>query len=270
MESSIQIFGKEIPLYGLFFYIGIACASVVAALICKRKKIDRYDLLCAGVYTMIGALIGAKLLFILVSIDDIIKYNIPFEYVLKGGFVFYGGLLGGILGLFIYSKQFKESFVQLAELFATVLPLGHAFGRVGCFFAGCCYGIPYDGPFSHTYHNVIGQTPTGVPLLPVQLIEAACLLVIFVVMMIRYFKTKEKYGTAPVTYLMIYSVLRFILEFFRGDEERGKFLGLATSQWVSIGLLTVAIVVLVLRYQKKKQMPAMEPTAEEPPTSNNV
>lgn len=253
MESYIQIFGKQIPLYGLFFYTGIACASVVAALICKRKKIDRYDLLCAGVYTMIGALIGAKLLFILVSIDDIIKYSIPFENVLKGGFVFYGGLLGGILGMFIYCKQFKESFAQLAELFATVLPLGHAFGRVGCFFAGCCYGIPYDGPFSHTYHNVIGQTPTGIPLLPVQLIEASCLVIIFIVMMILYFKTKEKIGVAPVTYLMIYSVLRFILEFFRGDAERGTFLGLATSQWVSIGLLIAAIVVLVLRYQKKKK-----------------
>ena len=260
MESSIYIFGKEIPLYGLMFYIGIACAALVAALICKRKKIERYDLVCAGVYTMIGALIGAKLLFIIISLDDIIKYDIPFEYVLKGGFVFYGGLIGGILGLFIYAKQFKESFVQMGELFATVLPLGHAFGRLGCFFAGCCYGIPYDGPFSHTYHNVLGDTPTGVPLLPIQLIEAICLVIIFGVMMVLYFRSKEKYGNAPITYLMIYSALRFVLEFFRGDEARGRFLWLATSQWVSIGLMAAAILVLVLRHQRKKKLAAVEAT----------
>jgi len=242
MLPYIEVFGKQIPLYGLLFYIGIAAAATVAALICKRKKIERFDLLCSACYTMIGAIVGAKLLFIAVTIDEIIEYNIPIQDVIKGGFVFYGGLLGGILGLFIYCKQFKEKFAQYAELFATVLPLGHAFGRVGCFFAGCCYGMPYDGPFSHTYHVVQGgTTPLGVPLLPIQLIEATILLIVFAVMMVLYFRSKDRYGMAPLIYLAIYSVVRFVLEFFRGDAVRGLYFGLSTSQWVSIGLLVAAI-----------------------------
>ena len=242
MSPYFEIFEKEVPAYGLFFYIGIAAAALVGALICKRKKIERFDLACSAIYTMIGAVVGAKLLFIAVSLEDIIRYSIPLVDVIKGGFVFYGGLIGGILGLFIYCKQFKGKFLQYGELFATVLPLGHAFGRVGCFFAGCCYGMPYDGPFSHTYHSVAGgMTPLGVPLLPVQMIEAVVLVLIFVFMLIMYFKTKDRYGMAPVIYLIIYSVVRFVLEFFRGDAERGSLLVLSTSQWVSVGLIVAAI-----------------------------
>ncbi|MBQ9807070.1 MAG: prolipoprotein diacylglyceryl transferase [Clostridia bacterium] len=270
MSPNIEFFGKEIPLYGILFYTGIAVAAAVAALVCKRKKIDRFDLACSAIYTMIGAVIGAKLLFIAISIDDIIRYQIPLSDVIKGGFVFYGGLLGGILGLFIYCKQFKEKFMQYAELFATVLPLGHAFGRVGCFFAGCCYGMPYDGHFSYAYSaEYFGYTPVGVPLLPVQLIEAGCLLLIFVFMIILYFKTKDQYGLAPIIYLMIYSVLRFVLEFFRGDAVRGTLLGVSTSQWVSILLILAAVAYLIYFRCKKRPLTYVAESSSVPATSNS-
>jgi len=253
MKPYFTLFGREIPVYGVCFYLGIFIAAGVALLISPKKKVERYEIAYSGVYTMIGALIGSKLLFIAVSLKHIIQENIPWEAVIKGGFVFYGGLIGGILGLFIYCRTYKVPMAPLCEIMATVLPLGHAFGRVGCFFAGCCYGIPYDGVFSCTYKYTYGTTPLGVPLLPVQLIEAVSLLVIFVLMLTVYLKTKEKTGYAVAMYMGMYPVLRFILEFFRGDTERGGFLFLSTSQWVSLLLLIISITYFILKSKKNKQ-----------------
>ena len=251
MKPYFTLFGREIPIYGVCFYIGIFIAAGIALLISPRKKVERYEIAYSGVYTMIGAILGSKLLFIAVSLKQIIQDNIPLEAVIKGGFVFYGGLIGGILGLFIYCKQYKVAFSPLCEIMATVLPLGHAFGRIGCYFAGCCYGIPYNGVFSCTYSYSYGSTPLGISLLPIQLIEAFFLLAIFIVLLIVYFKTNEKTGFAVPLYLFMYPILRFVLEFFRGDLERGKFLFLSTSQWVSILLLSISTVYFTLKKFKK-------------------
>ncbi len=235
------------------FYIGIFVAAAIALIICKKKNVEWYDVAYSGVYAMIGAMLGSKLLFIAVTLKQIIEENIPLIAIIKGGFVFYGGLIGGILGIFIYCKQFKEEIAPLCEITATVLPLGHAFGRIGCFFAGCCYGIPHDGIFSCTYSYSFGNTPTGIPLLPIQLIEAAGLLTIFIILILIYFKTKNKTGYVVPVYLILYPILRFTLEFFRGDVERGLFLSLSTSQWVSIGVLCVISAYLVIKKIKENR-----------------
>ena len=121
-----MLFGKEIPVYGIMFYLGIALAATAAVLLLRsRKNIPAYDLVYSAVYAMIGAVIGSKLLFILVSLEDIIKLSLPWYTYIKGGFVFYGGFIGGVLGLFIYTKQFKMRFADFVDIYAAVLPLGH-------------------------------------------------------------------------------------------------------------------------------------------------
>lgn len=253
MKPYFTLFGREIPVYGICFYIGIFIAAGVALLISPKKKVERYEIAYSGVYTMIGAMLGSKLLFLAVTLKTIIEENIPLEAVIKGGFVFYGGLIGGILGLFIYCKIYKVQMAPICEIMATVLPLGHAFGRIGCFFAGCCYGIPYDGIFSCTYKYTYGTTPLGIPLLPVQLIEAISLFIIFIIMLTVYLKTKEKAGYSVALYLCMYPVLRFALEFFRGDSERGGLLFLSTSQWVSVLLLCISTVYFVIKFKNTKK-----------------
>ena len=242
MNPYLTIFNRQIPLYGMFFYLGIALAAALALLLCRKKQIAWYDVAYSGVYTMIGAVLGAKLLFLVVSMRQIITEHIPLEAVIKGGFVFYGGLLGGAAGLLIYIKQFRmqEQAIRLCHLYVTVLPLGHALGRVGCFFAGCCYGIPHDGFLSHTYHTAMGSTPLGTPLLAVQLIEAACLCLLFLLLLVVFLKSKQNSGAGILLYATLYPLMRFLLEFFRGDTERGKLLGLSTSQWVSLAILTAS------------------------------
>ena len=254
MKESINILGKEIPVYGICFYLGIAVAVTVAVFLAKRKKIALFDFTCCAIYVMIGAILGAKLLFIAVSYREIIRMQLSFIEIIKGGFVFYGGLIGGFLGAFIYSKQFKESLLVYLDVFATVLPLGHGFGRIGCFAAGCCYGIEYNGAFAHVYETSSNiYTPTGVPLFPVQIMEAICLFALFVLLFVLFLKGKRFDGQQLLEYALSYSVIRFSLEFLRGDVERGQWLGLSTSQWISVGLFALAIVLLILQKRKTKR-----------------
>lgn len=247
-----NMFGRQIPAYGVFICLGVLCAALVASLICKRKGTERYEIVYSGIYTGIGGFLGAKLLFIIVSLPQIIEYRIPVSAIIMGGFVFYGGLIGGALGLYIYCRQFKVNMKELVETYATVLPLAHAFGRVGCFFAGCCYGIEYSGFFSYTYTATLATTPLGVPLLPVQLIEALGLIVIFTVALSVYIKTKKKRGYTLVIYMFSYSILRFVLEFFRGDSERGK-LWLSTSQWISAAMFVCSFVIMIVKIKKYRK-----------------
>ncbi|MBR3289602.1 MAG: prolipoprotein diacylglyceryl transferase [Clostridia bacterium] len=249
MPESITLFGHEVPVYGLCYFAGIFLAAGAALLICKKRGVQRYDMVYATVYAMLAAVVGAKLLFIAVSFRQIVEQHIPLVAVLKGGFVFYGGLIGGVLGMLIYCKQFKLPFWDFADVAAVVVPLGHAVGRVGCFAAGCCYGVEYHGPFSHTYTHLqnTSSTPLGVPLLPVQLIESALLLLLFAGLLIGFLRHPNAQKVFVAVYVLAYSAIRFTLEFFRGDGVRGVFFGLSTSQWISLAAAVLVILWLIFR-----------------------
>lgn len=255
MHIHISEFNLPFPIYGALYFVGIAVAAVVAVFICKKRELPKYDIVYSAIYSMIGAAVGAKLLFIAVSLPKVISLGYGFVdtvlILMSGGFVFYGGFIGGFLGLLIYVKQFKMKFLPFLDVYAAVVPLGHAFGRVGCLFGGCCYGMEYDGPFAVVYHSSLNMsTPLNTPLLPMQLIEALGLLLIFAIVLTVYLKG-AKTGTVPVVYVLCYSVMRFILEFLRADSERGGLLGLSTSQWISLGLI-ITVILSVIFYRSKK------------------
>ncbi len=251
MDPFISIFGRDIPIYGICWMFGIFLAGIAAVLVAPKRGIERYDVVYSAVFSVIAGVVGSKLMFIAVSLKTIIEQDIPFMAILKGGFVFYGGLIGGAVGLFIYTYMYKLSTLKFFDLYALVLPLGHACGRVGCFFAGCCYGMPYDGLFSHVYTQSVGNTPLNVPLLPIQLIEAILLFLLFLILLAVYLK-KEQNGLTTAVYLYAYSVIRFSLEFFRGDAERGILLGFSTSQIVSLLLIVVTTLCLTYKIIKRK------------------
>lgn len=241
MSPFLYIFGRAVPLYGLAWIVGIAAAATVALFLCRRVAIERYDLIYSAVYSLIGGMLGSKLLFLALSLKTIIERHIPFEAALRGGFVFYGGLLGGVLGLYIYTRSYRLPTASFFDLYAVVLPLGHAFGRIGCFLGGCCYGRPYSGIGCVVYHQSLGTTPIDTPLFPIQLVEAALLLILFFVLLSVYLH-RARTGFVTTLYLAAYAVLRFTLEWFRGDAERGCFLLLSTSQWISLGLLLFLLI----------------------------
>lgn len=258
MLPIINIFGFEIATYGLIIFIGLFIGSIISIqYFSKFFDIKKEDILFCILFAVIGVGIGAKLLYILTNIPFLIEnysnldiYN-TFLQMLKGGFVFYGGLIGGILGVFIYAKTFKIPFKSLVLILLPVVPLVHSIGRIGCLMAGCCYGMEYNGFGSITFHNSL-LAPNNIPLFPMQIVEAICNFIIFLIILITYKRFLYTYKSLAL-YLILYSIVRFILEFFRGDLIRGIYLSLSTSQWISIILFVIGIIIFVYEFMKNKR-----------------
>lgn len=246
MLPYIQVLGHQIPMYGPCIMAGIGLGVLVAVFRAGIFQYKKEDVLFAAIYGILGLIVGGKLLFLLTNINGIIQNFREIignkEYMLalmQGGFVFYGGFLGAVAGIVIYARQYRLSAAVLIEIIIPAVPLVHALGRIGCFCAGCCYGIPMEPPLGVYFHPA-GAAPSHVALFPVQLLEAGCNLVLFGIMAYRY-RNRQTGGEAFCFYLMAYGVLRFLLEFIRYDAERGFLLGMSTSQWISIILVLFAV-----------------------------
>ena len=250
MHEFIHIFGIKLPLYGLMILTGIVVANTVALSLCNKWKVDKLELLLLESYGIVGAFLGSKILFLIIAYKEIdwprlleFKY---FVNVLSNGFVFYGGLIVAILFIFLAGKIHKIDVWFYLRRFIFMIPIMHAFGRVGCFFAGCCYGRPYEGLGAVVFPEGSQALP-GVKLFPVQLVEAVLVLLIAIILLLLEIK-KNFYYTIE-TYLLAYSVVRFILEFLRYDAIRGEAFGLSTSQWISITVFVGVIISII--YRKK-------------------
>lgn len=258
MLPTFKIFGYEFASYGAIIFLGLIIGSIVAVqYFSKFFKIKKEDIIYAILYGIIGLGIGAKLLYLLTNIPFLIENYENLNFwdtlikMLKGGFVFYGGLIGGILGIFIYSKQFKINFKGLLLIIVPVIPLIHSIGRIGCLFAGCCYGMEYHGFGAITFYNS-SLAPNGIPLFPTQIIESICLFIIFIVLLITYKRFLGTYKTFGL-YCILYSIVRFVLEFFRGDLIRGVFFNISTSQWISIAIFIIGIAIFIYEHKKKNK-----------------
>jgi len=206
----------------------------------------------------VGVGVGGKLLYLGTIIKPLwINRSLLWEkkellyQVLQGGFVFYGGLIGAFLVIYIYCKTYK---IDKRKMFLAVIPsvpLIHAFGRVGCFCAGCCYGIPYTGPLHIVFEKSL-VAPHGISLFPVQLVESGINILLYILLEILVRKTKS-IRICLATYMLGYGIMRFCLEFLRGDTARGFAFGLSTSQWISIGFIISAIIILVNRHTGKSK-----------------
>ena len=250
-HNSIKLFNKEIPFYGIAFVLGFVVAVLTALFRTKKYQIKKSEIAYSGVFAGVGGLLGAKVLSVITSIKYIIKYKPSILEIVQNGFVFYGGLIGGFIGLFIYVKAYKLSFKQYCDIFAPSVAIGHAIGRIGCLFSGCCYGkISNTGIRVCYLSSVNPNTPLNVPILALPLIESIFLVIIYLLCEVLFYKTKTK-GIVAIVYSFSYAIIRFVLEFFRGDAERGVYLGLSTSQYVSLGIMLV-IFIIIGKYLYKK------------------
>lgn len=246
MLPTITVFGKTIAMYGLMITLGLFIGVLIAILRRRKYNISRDDVLFSSCYGGIGLVIGAKLLYIITIIPIIIEnWNIIMSdikalyHAMSSGFVFYGGLIGALIGYYIYCKQYKMNFMVLMDLMAPSIPIIHGIGRIGCLFAGCCYGMHYDGPF-HIIFEYSTVAPNGIPLFPIQLVESI-FNILAGALLILYTRRKRKPGKAIGLYVIYYSIMRFFLEFLRGDISRGIILNLSTSQLISIFLLPLGL-----------------------------
>jgi len=242
----------EVPTYGLLITAGIVVANIIAAMLLKRFSLDFNDLVILEAYGLLGGFVGAKALYIAVSFGQIewnrIFENEYFSALMQNGFVFYGGLIGGIALVFFAGAVHKIDAGLYLRRFVFLVPLVHSFGRAGCFMVGCCYGVPYEGIGKVAYPEGY-YAPAGMGLFPVQLLEAACLLLIAALICGLQLRIDFEYSAE--LYLVSYGLLRFALEYLRYDGARGYFAGVSTSQWISVFMVAAAAVVTIVRTRRR-------------------
>ncbi len=259
MHPFITVINRELSTYSLCALVGVLAAMLVVWHGSRRRGHDPSEGLVAFVAACAGLLIGGSLLYGITNlplITDIAASRDAYASALDwlasialcfGGSVFYGGLIGALAGLLVYARVRRWDALRLADgldVFAVAVPLFHAAGRVGCFMAGCCYGIEWAGPGAVTFADAAVPFANGVARFPVQLVESAVELLLFAAVAALFSRGALR-GRLVAVWALLYAPARFLLEFLRGDAYRG-FLGpLSTSQWISLAVVVAAAAFLV-------------------------
>ncbi|MDD3295881.1 MAG: prolipoprotein diacylglyceryl transferase [Candidatus Omnitrophica bacterium] len=215
--------------YGFFVFLGVITGYFVSARLAKSEDINQEQFSSIFFWTVIAGFLGAKILYLIIEWKYFLMAPL---YLIRSGFVFYGGLISGFLTLFLLSRKYKLKLFKLLDIFSVGIVLGHAFGRVGCFFYGCCYGRPTKTFLGLLFPASSPAGSLGVKVIPTQLISAGFLFLLSLILL-RFYRRKSYDGQVFIFYLFIYSTFRFFIEFLRGDPRGG--LGLfSTSQLISL------------------------------------
>jgi len=213
----------------------------------KRWGLDANRVLDLGIYIIIAALVGAKLMLLVVDFDQFRSSPGELLTLARSGGVFYGGLLLAVGVAFWFIARHRMPFWTTCDVFAPGIALGHVTGRLGCMAAGCCYGKPTDVPWAVIFTNPLAAanvgTPLGIPLHPTQLYEAGAELLILVLLLATERKGKPFAGRTFWLYMFLYAISRYIIEIYRGDP-RGELFGFSTSQFISLILAPLSLVML--------------------------
>lgn len=234
--------------YGLMIGLGIVVCIYLASKRAKSRGLDEEIVFNLGLVGPISGIIGAKLLYVIVELKAFIKS--PLELLSSSGFIVYGGLIAGVFGALIYCKIKKVKAIEYIDLAAPSIAIAQAFGRIGCFLAGCCYGCKTDSFIGIVFHKS-DFAPNGVKLIPTQLISSALLFALTIILLI-YARKKRKNGMVIALYMVLYSVGRFIIEFYR-DDFRGTVGNISTSQFIAIFTFIIGISIMIFNWLKTEK-----------------
>jgi phosphatidylglycerol:prolipoprotein diacylglycerol transferase len=247
--------------YGFMLALGVLSAIALSTWLGKKENLDSKTIFDFIFYTLLIGLLGAKLFLFFTELSYYTRSFSNFKSLLFSGGTFYGGLIfGGVFAVWFLHKH-RVNFRIMGDTVAPSLALAHFFGRMGCFFAGCCWGREAVG-CSIAVEFTSSQTSTGVPhhvpLYPTQLMEAGLNLLNFLFLFLLYRKKKFN-GQIFTIYLLNYSIIRFFVEFFRGDDDRGYIFGgmehpftsLSVPQLISILGIIIAVI-LYIRFKKAR------------------
>lgn len=269
-DPIITIGKFSVNLYGLFIAIGLIACFIVFYVYTKKKQMPTQVQDFCYVIIFIAIVLGFLAAYFFQALYKFFETG-KFKF---GGITAMGGFIGGaaafVIAFFIGGKlyfkgrrakyDYKAHFNTIVLVAPLCITIAHAFGRLGCLMAGCCHGTflgtsPVAGGL-----EMYGEEGLGY-YIPVQLYEAIFLFILFAVLSVLYFK---RINIVMQVYLLAYGAWRFIIEYFRGDAARGKFLGLFPSQWQSIIFFIIAIVMFIIYYKKKIpfKLPPLEKTEE--------
>jgi len=258
----IKLGPLTIASYGFLFALGVLLGVLLCFRLAKKEGLDLALFADFIFWVMILSLLGAKLWLLVTNLGYYLEFPGEILYLWREGGAFYGGLIFGAVFAAWFIRRHRLSYRQLGDIAAPALALGHFFGRLGCFAAGCCWGreaahCALSVTFTDLKANSLTGVPLYLPIYPTQLMEAVLNLGNFIFLIVLYKKRKFK-GQVIAIYMLNYSVIRFFVEFFRGDPDRGYIFGgmehpfasLSVPQLVSvIGVITA---LLLLRGFKRK------------------
>jgi phosphatidylglycerol---prolipoprotein diacylglyceryl transferase len=265
---SFELIGKTwgpftLHTYGFLLAVAFLLGLWVASRQAKRAGLDAGKITDMAVWVLIAGLVGAKLLLVGVEWRYFAKNPRDAFSIFQSGGVFYGGLVAGILVAWLLARRNHLAGWRTADVLAPGVAIGQAVGRLGCFAAGCCWGkattVPWAVTFTDVYAARAVGTPIDTPIHPSQLYESAAVFLIFLFLV--WLAPRKRFdGQVTLAYVALYSAARFVLEFWRGDADRGTWFGnqVSTSQLIALALLVVTAI--ALPYVRRRQAPR-EPTA---------
>jgi phosphatidylglycerol:prolipoprotein diacylglycerol transferase len=245
--------------YGLLLAAAYLLGLQLAVTRARARGLDGGRVMDLGIWVIVSALVGAKLLLLLVDFDHFRRNPSELFSLVRSGGVFYGGLVVAVPVALLYARRAGLPIWTTSDAFAPGIALGHVVGRLGCLLAGCCYGRPTTLPWGITFTNPLAAqnagTTLGIPLHPTQLYEAGAELIILIVLLATERRGRPFPGRTVWSYMLLYAVSRFVIEFYRGDP-RGMVGALSTSQFISVLLVPLSVAMLVWL---SRRAPAPEP-----------
>ncbi|HYV11351.1 MAG TPA: prolipoprotein diacylglyceryl transferase [Pyrinomonadaceae bacterium] len=244
--------------YGVFLAVAFLCAILIAVRLARRDGLPAEKIYDLSLWMLLAGLVGSKILMLFTEPDyrDNPALLLSLDFLRSGG-VFYGGLLGAVLAGYFLMKRYKLPWWKTADACAPGIAVANFFGRQGCFAAGCCWGkpttLPWGVKFTELGHQITG-VPTDVHLHPTQLYESFAMLLVFGFLLWLH-KRKRFDGQVILTYALLYSTIRFAIEFVRDDPRGDVFgltslTGLSTSQLISLVIGIWALILLIRRRRR--------------------
>ena len=234
--------------YGVLLAAAYLIGLYMAALRARRAGLDANKVLDLGIWVIIAALVGAKALLFVVEFDQFTSSWEEFMTLLRSGGVFYGGLIAAVLVCIYQLRKHNLPLWTSGDLFAPGIALGYMVGRLGCLLAGCCFGKQTDVAWAITFTDPVANlnvgTPLNVPLHPTQVYESAAGLIIFLLLIALERRGRIFPGRTFWLFVLFYSVSRFIIEFYRGDDRGMPLEWLSTSQVISLVLFPLSLIML--------------------------
>lgn len=239
--------------YGFFVALGVVVAIFFARFEARRLDMNPDRIMDLCFYLVIAAIVGSRLFYVATNLDYFFRAPLDVFKIWNGGLVFYGGFIGAVIVAVVFVKAYKLPLGKTADIAGMAIPLGHTFGRIGCFFAGCCYGQACQLPWAITFHQPDSLAPLDTPVHPTQLYSAAGNLLIFLVLFsVR--RRKRFDGQLFWLYIMSYGLIRSVIEIFRGDYRGGYlFAHVSISQLLGVSLAAAALVILIVLWRRSRQ-----------------
>jgi phosphatidylglycerol:prolipoprotein diacylglycerol transferase len=243
--------------YGVLLAAGYLLGLQFALMRARTRGLDPNRVMDLGIWIIVSALLGAKLLLLIIEFDTYCCSPRELVSLLRSAGVFYGGLILAVVVALWYLWRHRMPVWTVTDVFAPGIALGHVIGRFGCFFAGCCFGRPTSVPWAITFHSDYAKTigtPLDVPLHPTQLYEAGAELLILAALLLTERKGRPYPGRTFWLYMLLYAISRFVIEFYRGDP-RGAVGMFSTSQFLSLLIVPLAIVMLIVLARRPDPTP---------------